>query len=102
MARTEAAQKRPAAQGREHAELQCRGGPATARQRICAQHAQMKSLIFDCDGVILESEDLHRRAYNAAFEQFDVKCKGGAVEWTEDFYDVLQNKGAALRSRCRA
>ena len=56
----------------------------------------MKCLIFDCDGVILESEDLHRRAYNAAFEQFEIQCQGKLVEWDTEFYDVLQNKGALL------
>ena len=58
----------------------------------------LKALIFDCDGegasrgicacmhgasthsactgVILLSEDLHRVAYNAAFEHFQVRCNG--------------------------
>eukprot|EP00892_Ulva_mutabilis_P010538 jgi/Ulvmu1/7857/UM004_0088.1 len=54
-------------------------------------HAQLEAVIFDCDGVILESEDLHRRAYNAAFANFDVKCNGEPVEWSEEFYDELQN-----------
>lgn len=54
----------------------------------------MKALIFDCDGVILESEDLHRRAYNAAFENFEVACSNSPVSWSEAFYDVLQNTGA--------
>lgn len=41
----------------------------------------------------MESEDIHRRAYNATFEHFQVHCPGqqGAVEWSEAFYDVLQN-----------
>ena len=54
----------------------------------------MKCLVFDCDGVILESEDLHRRAYNAAFEHFDVRCKDKLVQWDPEFYDILQNTGA--------
>ena len=51
----------------------------------------MSSLVFDCDGVILESEDLHRRAYNASFEHFDVKCNNTLVNWDVEFYDKLQN-----------
>ncbi|GFR50251.1 hypothetical protein Agub_g12437 [Astrephomene gubernaculifera] len=56
-------------------------------------HAAMKALIFDCDGVILESEDLHRRAYNATFRHFEVKCGDNkrVVDWDETFYDMLQN-----------
>ncbi|CAM9767441.1 unnamed protein product, partial [Chrysoparadoxa australica] len=45
------------------------------------------AIIFDCDGVILESEGLHRTAYNKVFSEFDVD-----YVWTEDYYDVLQNK----------
>ena len=43
-------------------------------------------------GVILESEELHRRAYNAAFQHFDIRCNGlGEVDqWSVDFYDMLQ------------
>lgn len=54
-------------------------------------HAQLEAVIFDCDGVILESEDLHRRAYNAAFQNFRVECDGSPVVWSEEFYDELQN-----------
>lgn len=44
--------------------------------------------------MIVESEDIHRRAYNATFEHFGVTCPGGAgaVHWSEAFYDELQNK----------
>ena len=95
--------------------------PARARgQRavsICRAVPELKALIFDCDGVILESEDLHRVAYNDAFkvrsshegcvvarsvldaeprappdpQKFDVRCGGKLVEWSVEFYDVLQN-----------
>ena len=43
-------------------------------------------------GVILESEELHRLAYNAAFKHFDVRCNGvGEIDqWSVDFYDMLQ------------
>lgn len=52
--------------------------------------------LFHSVGVILESEGLHRLAYNAAFAHFDLRYPGlesqGPVEWTEEFYDDLQNK----------
>jgi beta-phosphoglucomutase-like phosphatase (HAD superfamily) len=57
--------------------------------------AGLEALVFDCDGVILESEDLHRRAYNAAFEEFGVRCNAQSEEplvWTPEFYDELQNQ----------
>jgi beta-phosphoglucomutase-like phosphatase (HAD superfamily) len=62
--------------------------------------AEMKALIFDCDGVILESEDLHRRAYNAAFEHFSIACSNNPVDWSEEFYDMLQNTGALADHCC--
>eukprot|EP00897_Mesotaenium_endlicherianum_P000567 jgi/Mesen1/10510/ME000083S10017 len=69
-----------------------RASPQT-RKRDGAR-AALDALIFDCDGVILESEDLHRRAYNATFEHFNVQCPGSSspVVWTPEFYDDLQNR----------
>lgn len=50
------------------------------------------ALIFDCDGVIIETEELHRLAYNAAFKAADLTIdKKEPVEWSVDYYDILQN-----------
>ena len=49
------------------------------------------ALIFDCDGVIIETEELHRLAYNAAFKEAGVEVNGNPVEWSVEYYDVLQN-----------
>lgn len=49
------------------------------------------ALLFDCDGVILETEELHRLAYNAAFEAADLTIDGEPVVWSVEYYDVLQN-----------
>jgi hypothetical protein len=39
------------------------------------------ALLFDCDGVILETEELHRIAYNKAFQEFDLTIEGKPVVW---------------------
>lgn len=55
----------------------------------------LDALIFDCDGVILESEHLHRQAYNDAFAHFGVRCPPAAeapLDWDGAFYDDLQNR----------
>lgn len=54
----------------------------------------LRALIFDCDGVILESEHLHRQAYNDAFAHFNVRCSPSPhpLNWGSDFYDELQNR----------
>ncbi|KAK1361744.1 haloacid dehalogenase-like hydrolase domain-containing protein [Heracleum sosnowskyi] len=54
----------------------------------------LEALIFDCDGVILESEHLHRQAYNDAFAHFNVLVPPSSqpLNWTLEFYDVLQNQ----------
>ena len=66
-----------------------------SRSRIVsyAHVEEYSALIFDCDGVIVESENIHREAYNAAFQEFQVSCDGTGtiLEWSEEFYDVLQN-----------
>lgn len=57
--------------------------------------ASLQALIFDCDGVILESEHLHRQAYNDAFAHFDVRCPNSTsqpLNWSIEFYDELQNR----------
>lgn len=40
------------------------------------------ALLFDCDGVILETEELHRIAYNAAFQHFHLKINNEPVFWS--------------------
>ncbi len=61
----------------------------------------MCHVMYDA-GVIVESEDIHRMAYNATFEHFDVRCPGGSspVVWTVEYYDELQNKvgGGAVQA----
>jgi len=49
------------------------------------------ALIFDCDGVIIETEELHRLAYNAAFKAAGLQIDGEPVEWSVAYYDVLVN-----------
>lgn len=55
---------------------------ATATTTALASQDYEFALLFDCDGVILETEELHRLAYNAAFEEFDLTIDGARVEWS--------------------
>ncbi|XP_078441268.1 haloacid dehalogenase-like hydrolase (HAD) superfamily protein [Wolffia australiana] len=60
-----------------------------------ATSSPLHALIFDCDGVILESEHLHRQAYNDTFLHFNVRCPSSSsepVNWGLEFYDDLQNR----------
>ena len=51
------------------------------------------ALLFDCDGVIVETEEMHRVAYNAAFARFGLRIpsSGEEVVWSKSYYDILQN-----------
>mmetsp|Transcript_36209 Transcript_36209/g.88063 ORF Transcript_36209/g.88063 Transcript_36209/m.88063 type:complete len:336 (-) Transcript_36209:283-1290(-) len=49
------------------------------------------ALLFDCDGVIVLTEELHRLAYNGAFKEFELTTDGKAVDWDVAYYDILQN-----------
>ena len=49
------------------------------------------ALLFDCDGVILETEELHRLAYNEAFRHFNITIHQEPVVWDVEYYDQLQN-----------
>lgn len=63
---------------------------------VLASARALDALIFDCDGVILESEHLHRRYYNDAFSHFNVRCPSSSssqpLNWDVEFYDGLQNR----------
>ncbi|XP_021912075.1 haloacid dehalogenase-like hydrolase domain-containing protein At4g39970 isoform X2 [Carica papaya] len=71
-----------------------RGHPASKPPLSVSASCSLEALIFDCDGVILESKHLHRQAYNDAFSHFNVLCSpsSGPLYWDSDFYDVLQNR----------
>jgi len=61
-----------------------------------------RALLFDCDGVLLESEALHLRAYNAAFREFELLDPAGApVEWSVEYYDKLQNTVGGGKAKMR-
>ena len=62
-------------------------GPLSATPQCEYDYA----LLFDCDGVILETEELHRLAYNEAFKAAELTINGEPVEWSVEYYDVLQN-----------
>jgi hypothetical protein len=53
----------------------------TSNSRLSAASKYEFALLFDCDGVILETEELHRIAYNKAFQEFDLTIDGKPVVW---------------------
>ncbi|GFY80244.1 hypothetical protein Acr_01g0000530 [Actinidia rufa] len=62
---------------------------------VSASASTLQALIFDCDSFILESENLHRQAYNDAFSHFNIRCPSSSsqpLNWGSDFYDELQNR----------
>ena len=53
----------------------------------------LEALIFDVDGTLAETEDLHRQAFNRTFERFDLDWR-----WDKDLYtDLLQTTGGKER-----
>ena len=71
-------------------------GPPAARRSVVQQptvrmNAFTAALLFDCDGVLVETEELHRTAYNEAFSAFGLTVGGEPVVWTVEYYDKLQN-----------
>ena len=53
---------------------------------------QKFALLFDCDGVLVETEELHRLAYNKSFEHFGLQIESGTqMEWVPSYYDILAN-----------
>jgi len=56
-------------------------------------HSGEYGLLFDCDGVLVETEELHRQAYNRAFADYGLTLPGqsSVIEWSVEYYDILQN-----------
>jgi len=69
------------------------GGLAVGRAPPPRMEAATASaaLLFDCDGVLVETEELHRTAYNMAFEEFGLEIDGQPVVWSVGYYDHLAN-----------
>ena len=72
-------------------------GPARPLKGVASPTVRMSAtpfaaaLLFDCDGVLVETEELHRTAYNEAFAAFGLEIGGEQVVWTVEYYDKLQN-----------
>eukprot|EP00668_Euglena_longa_P002157 GGOE01002499.1.p1 GENE.GGOE01002499.1~~GGOE01002499.1.p1 ORF type:complete len:687 (-),score=113.08 GGOE01002499.1:95-1876(-) len=64
--------------------------PAPHSQRSTTRNPKY-ALLFDCDGVIVLTEELHRLAYNGAFRHFNLCINGQPMEWSVTYYDILQN-----------
>lgn len=66
------------------------------RITLTASLEKEKALIFDCDGVIVESEELHRISYNECWEE-----AGLGFEWSYELYEMLQNSIGGGKEKMR-
>lgn len=68
--------------------------PRRAGFMLCAM-AELKALLFDVDGTLAETEEMHRRAFNQAFE-----AAGLPWRWSRELYgELLQVTGGKERIR---
>ena len=44
----------------------------------------LKAIIFDMDGTLADTEEIHRQAFNAAFDEFNIPC-----HWNQELYKKL-------------
>lgn len=68
----------------------------TSRTVVRAAFPSEKALIFDCDGVIVESEELHRISYNQCWDAENL-----GFEWDVEFYEMLQNSIGGGKEKMR-
>ncbi|MGK0298099.1 MAG: HAD superfamily hydrolase (TIGR01509 family) [Gammaproteobacteria bacterium] len=45
---------------------------------------RLKAIIFDMDGTLADTEEIHRQAFNAAFDKFNIPC-----QWDQHLYKSL-------------
>ncbi|KAK4523541.1 hypothetical protein GAYE_PCTG69G1437 [Galdieria yellowstonensis] len=55
-----------------------------------------RGIIFDCDGVLVDTEELHRICYNKSFQQHQT-----GVVWNEELYEMLQNSIGGGKEKIR-
>ena len=55
----------------------------------------LEALIFDLDGTMADTEEVHREAFNAAFEKFDLRWNWGPLLYSE----LLEISGGPARLR---
>lgn len=72
----------------------CALRPARPLARVHPTASASRALILDCDGVIVESEELHRLAYNATWERFSL-----GFSWDASLYGELQNAAGGGRAK---
>ncbi len=44
----------------------------------------LKAIIFDMDGTLADTEEIHRQAFNSAFDEFEIDC-----HWDQNLYKSL-------------
>jgi len=72
--------------------VRCQGVASVSAMTVKGKNPNHKyALLFDCDGVIVETEELHRLSYNSAFKAFELSINGEQVEWVPSYYEVLAN-----------
>eukprot|EP00520_Triparma_pacifica_P015854 CAMPEP_0118666642 /NCGR_PEP_ID=MMETSP0785-20121206/19330_1 /TAXON_ID=91992 /ORGANISM="Bolidomonas pacifica, Strain CCMP 1866" /LENGTH=371 /DNA_ID=CAMNT_0006560979 /DNA_START=10 /DNA_END=1125 /DNA_ORIENTATION=+ len=62
-----------------------------------------RGLLFDCDGVIIETESIHLQAYNEAWKRNGLvnPVTNEPVFWSVEYYDMLQNKVGGGKNKMR-
>jgi len=63
---------------------------------MAAEQGATTALLFDCDGVIVETEDLHLETYNLAFDDLATD-----VKWSATYYQMLQNTVGGGKAKMR-
>jgi HAD superfamily hydrolase (TIGR01509 family) len=53
--------------------------------------APSAALLFDCDNVLVDAEEMDRVAYNQAFSAFGLEMDGRPIEWPLEYFAALQN-----------
>lgn len=69
--------------------------------------AQLKAIIFDVDGTLANTEEIHRQSFNKAFQEFDLEFNWSEQEYTrllsisggkERIYAYLKEKSVTLEN----
>jgi hypothetical protein len=72
------------------------------RRRRRRLHDAPRAALDAASAAPRRAEELHRRAYNASFEHYELTIDGAPLSWSVEYYDVLANTVGGGKPKMKA
>ena len=69
---------------------------------MCIRDSASIDALIVVAAAVVRAEELHRRAYNASFEHYELTIDGVPLSWSVEYYDVLANTVGGGKPKMKA